>query len=232
MDNSSASETKQAVDSFRTLILRSEKDNGVDDDFTLEILGLSLYVLQSTNSTAAEAELVALDMFRRVNRRLQTGEKLEGSLLIMWKDLKHTLGNFCYARGELQAAVSHVEGCLIHGVVDHRDSIALKSLEEWYAELGKLDEAERVRQLRISSSQRLFREDKIELAEEEGFGKGNEDRDEDECEEEDRDKDEDEGGEVVEDENFIENEDAEEKMKNGTEEDRDLRLIHELYHFL
>ena len=170
MDNSSASETKQAVDSFRSLILKSENDNGVDDDFTLEILGLSLYVLQSTDSTAAEAELVALDMFCRVNRRIKSGEKLEGSLLILWKDLKHTLGNFCYAKGERRAAVRHLEECLVHGVVDDRDFIALKSLEEWYDELGELGEAERVHQLRISSSQKLFQEDKIEVAEREGFG--------------------------------------------------------------
>jgi hypothetical protein len=74
VDNSSASETKQAVDSFRDVIQRSEEDDGVDDDFTLEILGLTLYVLQSTQSTTAEAELVALDMLRRVNRRAKWRE--------------------------------------------------------------------------------------------------------------------------------------------------------------
>jgi hypothetical protein len=211
VDNSSASETKQAVDSFRQ---RSEEHNGLDDDFTLEILGLTLYVLQSTESTAAEAELVALDMLRRVNRRVETGEKLEGTLLIMWKDLNHTLGNFCHAKGELRAAVKHVEDCLMHGVVDDRDTIALKHLEEWYVELGEQNKARRVHEWRISSSQMLFQEDEIELAEGEGVEKEDEDRedeneDEDEVEEEDEDQDK----EVVEDEDAAESEDAEEEMK-------------------
>jgi hypothetical protein len=107
----------------------------------------------------------------------------------------------------------HLEDCLIHGIVDDRDTIALKRLEEWYVELGELNEAERVRQSRISSSQRLFREDKIELAEGEGVEKEGEDRGEDEGEDKGENEDEDKDEEDVEEEDAAENEDAEEEMK-------------------
>jgi hypothetical protein len=102
---------------------------------------------------------------------VRAGEKLEGSLLIKWKDLNHTLGNFCHDKGDLRAAAMHMEESLVHGIVDDRDTLTLKNLEEWYVELGELSEAERVHQLRISSSQRLFSEDDIGSAEGEGVEK-------------------------------------------------------------
>jgi hypothetical protein len=159
VDNSSASEIEQAGDSFGKLIRKSEKDNGVDNDTTLEILGQKLYLLQSTTSRAEEAEQVARDLLRRVNRRIRNGERLEGKLLIKWKDLKHTLGNFCHAKGELMAATMHLEESLIHGVVEDIDTIALERLEAWYKEQGETNEARLVRQLRIDNSQTLLQED-------------------------------------------------------------------------
>ena len=165
LDSSSASEIKEAVDIFRRQIRRSEEDNGLDDDYTLELLGLLLYVLQSTESMAKEAELLALDMLCRVNRRLQAGEELEGSLFILWKDLRHTLGKFCHAKGDLRTAVMHLEDYLRYGVVDGRDALALEHLEEWYAQLGEQNDARRVRQWRIDSSRILLQADDIELVE-------------------------------------------------------------------
>jgi hypothetical protein len=154
MDHRGAREVSQAADHLQTKIQQSELDNDMDDDKILEVRGLSLYVLQTTPETAGEAEEVALDMLCRVNRRLQKGEKLEGDLRILWKDLKHTLGNFCYHKGELRAAVVHMGECLIYGIEDDRDVLTLRNLEEWHTELGELDEAERVRNVRLEFSQR------------------------------------------------------------------------------
>lgn len=154
MDNRGAREVSQAADHLQTEIQQSGLDNDMEDDKILEVRGLSLYVLQTTPETAGEAEGVALDMLCRVNRRLQKGEKLEGGLRILWKDLKHTLGNFCYHKGELPAAIAHMRECLTYGIEDDRDVLTLKSLEEWHTELGELDEAERVRNVRLEFSQR------------------------------------------------------------------------------
>jgi hypothetical protein len=165
MENSTASQIKQAVDNFRLVIKQAKIDNGVDGDFTLEILGLNLYVLQATDSTAAEAEQVASEMLDIVDRRVGNGEKLEGDLLITWKDLKHTLGNFCYARGELEAAVVHVEECLQDGVVDDRDIIALRRLEEWYDQRGERGKLDKVRERRICSSSKFSEQENDASAE-------------------------------------------------------------------
>jgi hypothetical protein len=213
VDNSSASDTKEAVDSFRLATQRSEADNGSEDDYTLEILGLMVYVLQSRESMAEEAERVALDMLCRVNRRVEAGEKLEGNLLILWKDLRHTLGNFCHARGDLSKAVMYLEDYLSHGVVDDRDAFALEHLEEWYAKLGKLDEAQRVRQWRISSSQILLQEDDIELAECERVDKEGDEGNEDDSTDEDTYEDEGSDGQTVEDDDASEIEDAEVELQ-------------------
>lgn len=213
LDSSSASETKEAVDTFRRVIRRSEEDNGLDDDYTLELLGLKLYVLQSTESMAEEAELLALDMLCRVNRRLQAGEELEGSLFILWKDLRHVLGQFCRAKGDLHMAVMHLEDYLSHGVVDDRDIFALEHLEECYAQLGEQDEARRVRLWRMNRSRILLQEDDIELVE--GETVDNEDEEGHEHDDIDEDIYEDEkiDGEAIEHDDAAELEDAEVEMQ-------------------
>ncbi len=213
VDSSSASEIKETVDNFRLATQRSEADNGLEDDYTLEILGLMLYVLQSRESMAEEAERVALDMLCRVNRRVEAGEKLEGNLLILWKDLRHTLGKFCRARGDLSEAVMYLEDYLSHGVVDDRDTFALQQLEEWYAELGKLDEAQRVQQWRISSSQILLQEDDIELTEREGVDKESVEEEGDDGTDEGTYKDEESDRQTAEEDDAAEIEDAEAELQ-------------------
>lgn len=220
VDSSSANEIKKAVDNFRLAKQRSEEDNGSDDDYTLEILGLTLYVMQSNKSMAEEAEQVALDMLGRVNRRVNAGETLEGNLLILWKDLRHTLGTFYHARGDLNNAVIYLEECLSHEVADDRDTFALECLELWYAQLGRLDDAQRIRQRRISSSQILL-QDNVELAECGGVDKegeeGNGDEGTDEGTDEDTDEDtyENDGsnGQTIEDDDAAEIEDAEVELQ-------------------
>ncbi|KUJ24619.1 uncharacterized protein LY89DRAFT_776697 [Mollisia scopiformis] len=158
LDRSSVNEAKAAVKAFRKLIKKSEKDNGIDDDYTLELLGLTLYLLQSTPSMADEAEIVALDMLVRVNRRTEKGEKLKGALLITWKDLKHTLGDFCHAKGEDSMAITHLEEYLEHGVEDDRDIIALEKLEEWHTLLENHERASYMRRWRETSVREISQE--------------------------------------------------------------------------
>lgn len=99
-----------------------------------------------------EAEKVALDMLCKVNRRAQTHTKLDGNLLIIWEDLKHTMSDFCHAKRDDNMTVIHLEDYLKHGVADGRDIIVLEKLEECYKLLRKPNEANRVRRWREESS--------------------------------------------------------------------------------
>jgi hypothetical protein len=154
LDNSSARDAREALNSFQREVQKSLKVNGVDgdDDNIFEILGLLLYVLQSNKSTVGEAKMVAEDMLRRVHGRLEAGEKLEGKLLMLWRDLKNTLSRLCHQNGEFLMAVTHLEDYLKSGVKDDRDTESLQRLEDCYTQLGQLDQAQRVLQWRMRCS--------------------------------------------------------------------------------
>lgn len=69
LDGSSVNETQAAVDNIRLGIKHAEQEHGKDGDFTLKLLGLTLYILQSNRTMADEAEKAAQDMFLRVDAR-------------------------------------------------------------------------------------------------------------------------------------------------------------------
>jgi hypothetical protein len=71
---------------------------------------LTLYLLQTIPSMWREAEKVAMNMLCRVIRKTQL-DKVAGKLLITWKDLKHTLGDFCTEEQieQLQLKLSHLQ---------------------------------------------------------------------------------------------------------------------------
>lgn len=151
-DNSSASD---ALDVIQQAVRTCEEDNSECDDHTMTLLGMKLYVQQSIPSWTKEAEATALDMVRRLDSRVRkTGIDLEGDMLIIWKDLRHTLGNFQHARKEYAVAIWYLEVYLEKGVEDDRDIFALKLLEEWYSDWGDDAKALKVRERRIYEEKR------------------------------------------------------------------------------
>lgn len=161
LDCRSTNETQAVVNDIRSVIkiTQEEKgpDGGPDGDYTLELLGLTLYVLQSATSMADEAEKVAKELLLRVDqRRVKAGGKLEGNLFITWKDLRHTLGTFCQEKADYHQAIGYLEDFLSHEIVDERDALALEKLERCYLSLGRDDDAREVWQRRMDNSQRLL----------------------------------------------------------------------------
>lgn len=146
-DESSA---RDLLDHIQQAVRHCDEQNREYDDYTMTLLGMNLYVLQTTPSMINEAEATALDMVRRLDKRVaETGKELEGDMLITWKDLRHTLGNFHHARKEYRTATMYLEIYLEKGVEDERDLFALKRLEEWYSDLGDPTEVARVREWRL-----------------------------------------------------------------------------------
>jgi tetratricopeptide (TPR) repeat protein len=161
LDGKSTNETHAVVNDIRSVIKISEEekgpDGGPDGDYTLELLGLTLYVLQSAPTMVEEAEKVAKELLVRVNqRRLKAGGQLEGNLFITWKDLRQTLGTFCHERKDYHQAIYYLEDFLNLEIVDGRDNLELQKLEGCYRSLGRHDDAEKVWQLRMDNSQRLL----------------------------------------------------------------------------
>ncbi|KAH7351241.1 hypothetical protein BKA65DRAFT_536247 [Rhexocercosporidium sp. MPI-PUGE-AT-0058] len=132
---------------FDKAVQRSGKENGEYDDYTLKLLGMILYVQQSTPTMAKEAENTAKDMVRRIQKRVaETGERLQGELLTIWKDLWQALGTICHDRGDDETAVVYLDKYLAYGVTEERDLFALQQQEQWYELLGAFDDALKVRQ--------------------------------------------------------------------------------------
>jgi hypothetical protein len=184
LDGRSINETQAMVNDIRSVIKISEEekgpDGGPDGDYTLELLGLTLYVLQSAPTMADEAEKVAKELLLRVNqRRVKAGGKLEGDLFITWKDLRHTLGTFCLEKMDYQQAIGYLEDFLSHEIADERDALALERLERCYLSLGREDDAKKVWQWRVDNSQRLLQEIETESVEGEKVVNGHEERDDD-----------------------------------------------------
>jgi tetratricopeptide (TPR) repeat protein len=166
LGGSSINQTRAAVDNIRRVIRKSETENGLDHDYTLELLGLTLYVLQSDLTMAEEAEDVALDIFQRVERiKANTGGKLEGDLLIKRKDLKQTLGTLRLKQKDYEKAIEYLEEFFHNEVMDGRDTQALQMLEGCYTSLGKLEKAKMVQKRRMETSQILLRQDEVKTAE-------------------------------------------------------------------
>jgi hypothetical protein len=86
---------------------------------------------------------------------VKAGGRLEGNLLIVWRDLRHTLGTFCQGKKDYHQAVDYLEDFLNREVVDDRDTLALEKLEKCYVLLGRDDDAKKVWQWQMDSSQRL-----------------------------------------------------------------------------
>jgi tetratricopeptide (TPR) repeat protein len=164
LDGAATNKTNNVVEDIRGVIkvLEEEKgpDGGPDSDYILELLGLMLYVLQSAPTMATmanEAEEVAKDLYRRLERRKKkSGGKLEGDLLIKWKDLRQTLGTLCQERKDYDKAISFLEEFLSYEIADERDALALEKLERCYVAVGRDEKAMEVRELRMNESQRLL----------------------------------------------------------------------------
>lgn len=159
LDNSSADDIREILVNLQREVQQSEEDNGADDDLTLDILSMKLYVLQSTDSMAEEAELATRDILHRVNRRWHSGERLEGSLLECWKDANHTLGTFAQNRGDLRTAAQYMDHCLSYGIKDARDNYTLQLLQDLYTQLNDSDNADSVRALRTSGTYAVLQDD-------------------------------------------------------------------------
>ncbi|KAH8588450.1 hypothetical protein B0O99DRAFT_600794 [Bisporella sp. PMI_857] len=157
LDGSSINQTRAAVNIIRRGIRKSETENGLDHAYTIDLLGLTLYMLQSDPGMAGEAEEVALDMLQRVERiKANAGGKLEEDLLITRKDLKHTLSTLRCNQKDYEKAIEYLEEFFHNKVMDDRDTLALQKLEECYTSLGKLEEAKMVQKRRMDTSQVLL----------------------------------------------------------------------------
>jgi hypothetical protein len=109
--------------------------------------------------------IVAEDMFCRVDRRVQDGEKLEGQLFLLWKHLKYILSCLCHRKMEFIMAIAHLEDYLRFGVEDNKDIWALENLEQWCIKVDQLDEAQRVRHWRIRNTLMLLEDAESEATE-------------------------------------------------------------------
>jgi hypothetical protein len=126
----------------------SEEENGPDDDFTLSFLNYIINLLEMSGPMA-EAEARANDMLSRVNRRLDSGEKLEGNLLMFWYNTNYHLGWFAKRRGDFQTGIRYLDNLLMFGIKDDRDVYVLHDLETCYTGLGDEDLAASMKELRI-----------------------------------------------------------------------------------
>jgi hypothetical protein len=144
-------------------------------------------VLQSDPSMADEAEKVAEDLLSRVNqRKADAGGELHGNMLITWKDLKHTLGEFRYDKKDYFRAIDYFEGFLKFEITDQRDALALEKLVECYTFVGRDADAKKVRQLRIVTSERLLRRTNTGSAENEKAVNHDKERNDDDDDDGDR----------------------------------------------
>lgn len=150
LDTLPSDDVETVLLNLRHQIRRAEEDNGVDDDYTLGILECLISLVEMTGP---EAEFVSMtnDMLSRVNRRLDSGEKLDGRLLIYWYNANYDLGWRAKSKGDLHSATQYLDGLLMFGIKDAHDAFVLQDLEGWYAELGDEDNATRARELRFGS---------------------------------------------------------------------------------
>jgi hypothetical protein len=158
-----ADDVKKTLVNLRYNLQISEEENGTDDDYTLDLLDSIRHVLWTSGSNA-EAEATANDIISRVNRRLDSGEKLEGILLEFWHNANYDLGWFAKKRGDLETAVRYLDNLLMFGINDDEDVFVLRQLETWYNELGDEDLAASMKELRIGCIYALNEADEADEA--------------------------------------------------------------------
>lgn len=162
LDGSSINETKAVVNNIRGKVEYVEQEHGIGGDYTLDLLGTMLYVLQSHPTMADEAEVVAQDMLVRIEQRKNAGGILEKKLQTKQKDLHQVLANIEMKRKRYRKAISHLKDFLDNEIEDGRDALALQKLEECYVELGEHRSAYIVWQRQAKGYQSLFPQDDTE----------------------------------------------------------------------
>ncbi|KAH9221717.1 hypothetical protein DL95DRAFT_511563 [Leptodontidium sp. 2 PMI_412] len=173
LDGRSVHDTQALVEDIRSVIKIVEEEKGPDggpnSDYALELLGLTLYVLQSAPSSptmADQAEKVAEELHRRLEeRKAEDGGQLEGNLFTTWKDLRQLLGKFCQDKENYHHAIGYLEEFLRFEIEDERDACALENLERFYKAVGRNDAAKDVRQRWVEISEVLLRKTKKDPAE-------------------------------------------------------------------
>jgi hypothetical protein len=158
-----ADDVKKTLVNLRYNLQISEEENGTDDDYTLDFLDSIRHVLWTAGSNA-EAEATANDIISRVNRRLDSGEKLEGILLVFWQNASYDLWWFAKKRGDLETAVRYLDNLLMFGINYDEDVFVLRKLETWYNELGDEDLAASMKELRIGGIYALNEADEADEA--------------------------------------------------------------------
>lgn len=161
----SVNDAQALIKTIRTVVrLEDEKpgpDAGPTSDFVLELLGMTLYVLQApcAKPMAHQAQTAAEDLLGRLEKRkAEDGGELKGELLTTWKDLRHVLGQFCLEKKKYPEAISFLEEFLVFEIADERDTCALEKLEQCYTAVGKLDDAREVRRRRKKTSEALLKQ--------------------------------------------------------------------------
>jgi hypothetical protein len=165
LDGRSVHDTQTLVKDIRSVIKIVEEEKGPEGgpngDYTLELLGLTLLVLQSAPSSPTmtdQAEKVAEELHRRLDeRKEEAGGQLEGNLFTTWKDLRQLLGTFCQDKKNYHHAIGFLEEFLRFEIEDERDALALEKLEKCYLAVGRDDAAKDVRQRRMEISEILLR---------------------------------------------------------------------------
>lgn len=165
LNGRSVHDTQTLVKDIRSVIKIVEEEKGPDGgpngDYALELLGLTLYVLQSAPNSPAmadQAEKVAEELHHRLNeRKEEAGGQLEGNLFTTWKDLRQLLGKFCQDKKNYHDAIGFLEEFLRFEIEDQRDALALEKLESCYLAVGRDDAAKDVRQRRNEISEILLR---------------------------------------------------------------------------
>ncbi|KAL5320046.1 hypothetical protein ACEPPN_013106 [Leptodophora sp. 'Broadleaf-Isolate-01'] len=173
LDGRSVHDTQALVEDIRSVIkiVGEEKgpDGGPNGDYALELLGLTLYVLQSAPSSPTmtdQAEKVAEELHHRLEeRKAEDGGQLEGNLFTTWKDLRQLLGKFCQDKENYHHAIGYLEEFLRFEIEDERDACALENLERCYKAVGRNDAAKDVRERWVEISEVLLRKTKKDLAE-------------------------------------------------------------------
>ncbi|KAH7363899.1 hypothetical protein BKA65DRAFT_489891 [Rhexocercosporidium sp. MPI-PUGE-AT-0058] len=173
LDGRSVDDTQALVEDIRSVIKIVEEEKGPDggpnSDYALELLGLTLYVLQSAPRSltmADQAEKVAKELHRRLEeRKAEDGGQLEGNPFTTWKDLRQLLGQFCQDKENYHDAIGYLEEFLRFEIEDERDACALEKLERCYEAVGRNDAAKDVWQRRLKISEILLRKSKKDPAE-------------------------------------------------------------------
>ncbi|KAL2063808.1 hypothetical protein VTL71DRAFT_5613 [Oculimacula yallundae] len=166
----SVNDTQALVKDIRNVIQVVDAEKGQNtgplSDYALELLGLILYVLQSSPKMMADqAEEAAEELNRRLEQRMvKDGGKLEGDLLITWKDLRHLLGKICQDKKNYLKAIGYFEEFLNVDIEDERDACALEKLETCYEAVGRYDAAKDVKQRRMEACQKMLKETETDLA--------------------------------------------------------------------